>query len=512
MSDLAIALGAFHFIRPIWLLLLPLLGLLWWNIRRSSDSHYVPSDAIADHLRAALSVGSSSRRSIRPIDGVVLALCLIILGTAGPTWSRIIDPFAAQSAPVVVALNVTPSMEQKDVPPSRLERGKQKIRDLLKLRTGARSALLAYAGTAHIVVPMTEDASVMTPYLEGLGADIMPITGNLAGDALRLAEQLLGEEDAAGGILFVTDGLDPADIPVLNSASAPVVVLSMLSEATQGKGLDGLNRPVIHVEPEDRDIRQIDRQLNAAHRQAALENTDQPWEDRGHWVAWPAALLILIWFRRGWTMRWAVVVGLVLGVSVPQPARADDIADWFFTRDQQGWRAFQQKDFAGAADRFIDPLWRGYALYRNGQYDKSIEVLARIGSAQSAFIQGMAHIKSRGYRDAVRAFEKTMELDPAYPGVVENLALAREIVDFIERVREQSETGEDSGIGADDVVFDNEAMRGTETQMEAAQDEGVGVLTTEQWMNTVDTRTGDFLRQRFAIETATRKSDGEKAQ
>ncbi len=103
-----------------------------------------------------------------PIDGVALGLVCLAIGAAGPTWSRMPDPFVAQSAPVVVVLKVTPSMERNDVAPSRLERGKQKIRDLLQLRAGARTALVAYAGSAHGVVPMTDDPDVMTPYLDGL--------------------------------------------------------------------------------------------------------------------------------------------------------------------------------------------------------------------------------------------------------------------------------------------------------------------------------------------------------
>ena len=92
--------------------------------------------------------------------------------------------------------------------------------------------------------------------------------------------------------------------------------------------------------------------------------------------------------------------------------------------------------------------------------------------------------------------------DPDYPGAAENLTLAKEIVEYVESAREQSDTGEDTGIGADDVVFDNEEARGADTQMEVPQEDGSGLLTAEQWMNTVDTRTGDFLRQRFAIEAA----------
>jgi Ca-activated chloride channel family protein len=500
MSDLGVIAEAFHFLRPWWLALIPVIAAFWWAVRRPHRRRVVPTESIAPHLREALTLGASSGRRLQPIDGVALALALSVLGAAGPTWSRMPDPFMAQSAPVVVVLEVTPSMQQTDVAPSRAERGKQKIRDLLQIRAGARTALVAYAGSAHGVVPMTGDPAVMLPYLQGLTPDVMPTEGDRAANAFTLASALLAQEDAPGGVLFVTDGLDPADVVALEGAGGPpVAVLAMLPADVRDRGLDRLSMPVIPVSPDDSDIRQIDRALNAAYRRAMLENADQPWEDRGHWLAWPAALLALLWFRRGWTMRWAALAALTTLPAAPADAAP---IDWFLTADQQGRLAFERRDYDRAADLFTDPLWRGYALYRDGQYATAIEVLDRVDTAQAAFIQGLAHVKSRGYRDGVRAFETVLERDPDYPNAAENLATAREIVAYIERLREQSDTGEEAGIGADEVVFDNEADRGAETQMEVPEDGGDGLMTTEQWMNTVDTRTGDFLRQRFAIEAA----------
>ncbi len=508
MSSFEIAIGAFHFIRPYCLLLVPVIAWVWWRIRRQHQRRDMPTDHIAPHLREALTVGNAGGRRIMPIDGVALALALLATGAAGPTWSRMPDPFVAQSAPVVVVLKVVPSMEETDIAPSRLERAKQKIRDLLSLRAGARTALLAYAGSTHSVVPMTEDPDVMTPYLAGLTPDIMPRDGALAADALVLAEEMLASEAAPGGILFVTDSLDPADVSALDASEHPVAVLEMLPGGTADRGLDALTSvQVVRATPNDGDIRRIDSLLNAAYRQAMLENADQPWLDRGHLLAWPVALLTLLWFRRGWTMRWSVIF-LAWGVTSHDPAHADGLAVWFFTPDQQGNMAFEDRDFSRAAELFTDPLWRGYALYRDGQYDAAVEVLDRVETAQAAFIQGMAQIKSRAYRDGVRSFETVLDRDPEYPNATENLELANRIVTYVEETRAQSDTGEDSGIGADDVVLDNESNMGADTEMEAPQEGGSGLLTTEQWMNTVDTRTGDFLRQRFAVEATRGESSG----
>ncbi|GAB5377352.1 MAG: VWA domain-containing protein [Acuticoccus sp.] len=501
MNDIGLYLGAFHFMRPLWLLLLVPVAALWWALRRARRQSGAAATGIAPHLRAALTVGRIGARRLRAIDGVAVFLMLVTLGAAGPTWSRQPDPFAAQSAPAVVVLAVTPSMEEGDVPPARLERGKQKIRDFLDLRAGARTALVAFSGSAHVVLPMTEDPQVMVPYLDGLSAEIMPKEGNAAAPALDLAQTLLAAEDAPGGVLFVTDAIDPADVAALDAAAVPLAVLAMRPQDSRDRGLDALSAPVIAVTPDAADIRRVDGLLNAAFRRAQLDDVDQPWQDRAYWLAWPAALLLLLWFRRGFTIRWIAGLAMALSLATPDGARAEGIADWFLTPDQQGRLAFERRDFGGAAQLFVDPLWRGYALYRHGKYEDAVEVLDRLDTAEASFIQGLAHIKSRSYRDGVRSFETTLERDPDYPGAAENLAQAKVIVDYIEGLREASDTGEDTGIGADEVVFDNEANRGVETQMET-EDERIELLSADQWMNTVDTRTADFLRLRFALEDA----------
>ena len=501
MSDLALALSVFHFLRPLWLLLIPLALFLWARTRLRHRSKTPDAAMIAPHLRDALMVGKTDTTRIQPIDMVALTLVLLCLAAAGPTWSRQPNPLVAQSAPVAVVLKVTPSMEADDIAPSRLDRGKHKIRDFLALRAGARSGLVAYAGTAHVVVPMTEDASVILPYLEGLSPDIMPRDGADFGAALALASDLIAKE-SGGAVLLVADALDLADVDVLNQAEMPVAVLSMLPEGTRDRGLDAFNGQIVPVSPDGDDIRRLDRALNAAYRQSLLENSDQPWQDRGPWLAWPAALLLLLWFRRGWTMQWggALVVALLM---LPAPSQADGLADWFWTPDQQGQRAYDRGDLDAASELFADPLWRGWALFRKGRYEEAIEVLNRVDTAQAAMIQGIAHIRSHGYRAGVAAFEEAVARDPDYPGAAENLKLAREIVIYVEDAQEASDTQDQTELTADDVAYDNVDNRGEELISEVPDEMGgAGLMSAEQWMNSVDTDTSEFLKLRFALEAS----------
>lgn len=507
VADLGLFLEAFHFLRPSWLLLLLPLSAVWWVNRRAATR---PADIpfrIAPHLRKALSVGDAARTKYLPIDNTALLLALAAIGTAGPTWTRQVDPFLAQTGPIVIVLEVTPSMQATDLPPSRLERAKFKIRDLLDLRAGARTALVAYSGSAHRVLPFTDDARIMQPYLEGLQPSVMPVEGTDATAALRLAEDLLAAEDR-GGLLFVADGFSASDAATLNTYdSGGIAVLSMLPEGLGDHGLDQLeNVPVVQNTPDARDVQRLDRILNADYRRALLQNASQPWEDRGWWLAWPAALLALIWFRKGWTMRWSAwLLGAFLVLGPASQGQAQSLKDWFLTPDQQGFRAYIKKEYRVAADLFADPMWKGHALYRAGRYDEAVQVLRGIETAQAAFTQGLAHIRNRQYRDGVRAFETALDRDPDYPNAAENLKTAQLIVDYVEAAREASDTGEDTGIGADDVVFDNESGRGTDTQSETQPRGSERILTTEQWMNTVDTSTGDFLRYRFQYEATRRQ-------
>ncbi len=199
-------------------------------------------------------------------------------------------------------------------------------------------------------------------------------------------------------------------------------------------------------------------------------------------------------------MRWAWIV-LIVGLVPADPARADGWRDWFLTSDQQGFLKYRNKEFSEAGMLFEDPFWRGYAKYRAGEYEDAAEIFAGLTTAEAAFAEGMAEIRNRGYRPAIAAFEKALDRQPDFPEAEQNLEVAKAILDFVETTREQSDTGEEAGIGADETVYDNEAQRGAQTEV-APEDAGPSALTADQWMTSIDINMQDFLRSRFLLENA----------
>lgn len=498
-------IAVFHFLRPFLLLAVVPIVLIWWRVRPRRAVEENVTDGLAPHLARALTVGFDDGRRVYPIDGVALTLALLVVAAAGPTWSRVDNPLLAQTAPVAVVLKVTPSMENVDVQPTRHKRASFKILDLIERRAGAKTALIAYSGSAHRVTPLTEDPNIVRSYLSGLSPDIMPNEGDRADQALALAQTEIAKSETPGAILFVLDDMNPANVTAFTEGAAdrpPVIFFIVAGKGVQIPQIDGIaNTSIVRITPDDTDLDQIERRVLSAYRAALLEDTRQDWEDKGWMLGWPALLLFLPWFRRGWTMRW-VLAFLVVG-SFGKPVQAEGWKDWFLTPDQQGQISFNNKDFGAAADQFQDANWRAYALLVAGRYEEAAEAYSFIETSDGANAEGIALLRNRNYHDGIRAFEKAVDRDPDNATAQKNLETAKAIVAYVESTQAQSDIGEQPDLRPDDIVFDNESGQGEEMQVEREDsDLAPAGLSTEDWMRAVDTQVGDFLASRFRLENA----------
>lgn len=182
--------------------------------------------------------------------------------------------------------------------------------------------------------------------------------------------------------------------------------------------------------------------------------------------------------------------------------RGGDFMALWLTPDQQGRRAYEALEFAAAANHFDNQAWQGVALYRSGQYDESAAAFGRIPTAEGFFNRANAFMKGRAYGKAITAYQQAVVEAPGWAKAQENLRLARYVLEYIEGSREQSDTGDETELGADDYVFDNTRKRGLE--MEITQQSTIDAESAEKWMRLVDTQTRDFLRTRFLLEASRR--------
>jgi Ca-activated chloride channel family protein len=168
---------------------------------------------------------------------------LLILALAGPAWQQEPLPFTEDQAPLVIALDLSQEMKVIDIQPSRLERAKQKIHDLMERRSGARTALLAYAGSAHMILPLTDDPQILKTYLDSLDPEIMPKPGKRADLVLNLAAEMLSKENTPGSILFITNRIESKYFPAFDDWSrenkSRILIMGMGRESGGPAGSTG---------------------------------------------------------------------------------------------------------------------------------------------------------------------------------------------------------------------------------------------------------------------------------
>lgn len=499
-------LDAFTLLRPWALLALGPIALLWLALHRRSAAAEAPIVGhIAPHLLAALTIGRNARARASAPDLLLGAAALMVLAAAGPAWRPAPSPFVTETAPLVIALDLSPSMAGTDLAPSRLERGKEKIRDLIARRAGGRVGLVAYAGTAHLVMPLTDDPTVLLPFLEALSPGIMPDHGRSASAALRLAEGLLAAEDTPGSVLFVTDGIDPSDIAAFPEGG-PARAALIVNPAPGAEIADWSRRADVRATPatlDDTDLARVERALTSALARAAARQGKLA--DDGWMLALPAALLVLLWFRRGTTLRWGLML-IGLALLAPRPSEAaglgDTLAGWFWTPDQRGARAYAAHRYPEAAEAFADPTWKAMALVRAGKYTEAAALLEPIQTSAAQYNRGTALIRGRDYQGGVAALERAVELDPSNTDARHNLDVAKRIEAYLLETREaEDDDGADSGdSAADATTTDLTGDQGKSVRIDA--DSQLSESAAEQWMRSVETRPADFLKTRFAIEAA----------
>jgi len=183
-----------------------------------------------------------------------------------------------------------------------------------------------------------------------------------------------------------------------------------------------------------------------------------------------------------------------------QSWQVGDFTSLWWTPDQQARRSYDNLEFKDAYEHFEDPAWKGVAAYDSGLYSESAAAFGRIPSAEGFFNRGNAFMKSREYSKAIVAYQQAVTEAPDWTEALENLELATYTLKYIERVREQSDTGDESELSADEYVFDNTQERGVE--IEITQQSTIELESAEKWMRGVDTDTRDFLRTRFMLEAS----------
>lgn len=458
-----------HWLRPFWLLLLPLLAWLIWQLwhreRRSGRWQQLLPIAFQPWLLG----GGRERSSRLPWIALGLAWSLGLLALIGPSWQRVEQSTQKRADPLVVILELTPSMLASDVPPTRLEQAKRKLRDLLDARRDAQTAIVVYAGSAHSLVPLSDDLMTTSNLLEALKPSIMPEAGQRADLAVEKALALLKQgAQGQGRVLLITSSLSEAErdgirqtlgskrdrlsiLGIGTAEGAPIaqenggfikdaqggILLPRLDAASLKRFANQLGGTYASARVDERDLRTLGLLGGARTLRESRETTRlEAWADQGHWLLLPLLLIAACAGRRGW------IFCLPLLFVLPRPALAFDMEDLWLRPDQQGQRLLEAQQPAEAAHHFQDPRWQGYALYQAGKHAEAAERFAGGDSAADHYNRGTALAKAGQLEAALDAYESALEREPDLQPALKNKALVEQLLQQQKQQQSQQQDGQ----------------------------------------------------------------------
>lgn len=300
-------LESFHLLRPWALLAIVPAIALWGLARQAADTTRRWAQVIEPELLKLLVVGGESGRRIGPHDLMLAGWIVAALAVSGPAWRREPSPFADALPPVMIVLKVAPSMMTADLAPTRLDRARQKIADILKARDGGAAGLIAYSGSTHLVLPPTADSGVVTAMAGALSPEIMPREGDRLDDAVALAAQVLRDGGQGGSILVVAGTVAPGQA-LRPPTGVPVIFLavarapSVEADKTLQAAVSTLDAHLVVTTVDNDDVSDVARHLASSGGAPVAPGETERWEEQGYWLSFLLAALVLGWFRRGWVI------------------------------------------------------------------------------------------------------------------------------------------------------------------------------------------------------------------
>lgn len=454
----------FHWLRPDWLWALPLVALLSFALARRALAPGNWQRIVDPALVPFVLSRTASRQHGYRWWLLALGGMLAILSLAGPSWNRLEQPVFRSEQAMVIALDLSRSMDAQDLTPSRLARARLKILDILERRSSGQTALVVYSSNAFTVTPLTTDVDTVAALVNSLSTDIMPSRGSYPVAAINKGRQLLDQAGVGyGEVLLITDGgtspaaaraaqdladagytlsvmgvgtAEGAPIPIsgggfVTDRSGNIAVPKLESAELQSLAAAGRGRFTI-LSADDRDL---DILLSGVVDPSSASDealaTDQ-WLEEGPWLLILLLPLAAFAFRRGWIL---VIVFAILPFA--EPVYAFGWNDLWLTKDQQAQKQLAEGNAGEAAQLFEDPVWRAVANYRAGQYAGSAEGFAGQEDTQNLYNLGNATARLGQFETAIDAYEQVLEIDPSDEDARYNLDLIKQMQE-----QQQSQNGE----------------------------------------------------------------------
>lgn len=462
-----------HWLRPFFIILLPVFIYLIWQLWHLNEIKGSWQKLIPERFQPWLLTGSAGEVSIAPRLLLSFASVLAFIAMLGPSWQQVELPPLKIDAPLVIVMDLTPCMLSTDIPPSRLQSTKRKLLDIVAARKDAQTAVVAYAGSAHTVAPLSDDQATIANLINSVSPSIMPQQGERADLGISKAIQLLDNTQqnnqlSDGEILLITTGLSEQEqtaikqllankpfalniLGVGTSQGAPIldskgnfirdqagnIVLPKLDSSSLQRFAynEGGYYSTITLDDTDINILNLYNLKNKQRHTDRIENkaTDL-WHDQGYLLLLPLLLLAAFAGRKGWLF----CLPLLLLVQPPS-AHAFEWNQLWLNKDQQGEQLLKQNKPEDAAKRFQNKQWQAYSAYQAKDYKQAEQQFADEITPEGIYNYGNALARQGKYQEAIAEWDKAIKAKPNFEQAIVNKKIVEEL---LQKQQQQQQAGD----------------------------------------------------------------------
>lgn len=473
----------FHFIRPEFLLLFIPVILLIFKLNKNTQQKSAWQNVISPHLLEFLFIRGDNKKSQTPTWLLAIILSLLILAISGPSVRQKSVPVMQTEQAQVILLDLSLSMDATDIKPSRLERAKFKLLDLLNNTKEGTIGLVVYAGDAFVISPLTSDAKTVTNMVPVLSTSVMPVLGSRPDIAIQKSIDLLSNAKySQGQIIWLTDGVEnkyvktisekindsPYKLSILaigTKQGAPIplpdksgflkdktgsIVVPKLQLKQLNQIAEDTQAGIIRLTADNSDLDYLNNLTQWQKEQNGFnsdsEHSINRWIDDGYWLLWLAIIFFIVKLFKApsnsLTGTFSILAFCFLMTN--QNAQALEWKDLWQTKKQQADKAFENKKFGEASELYEDKNWKAAAQYRNGQFADAANNFDPTSSVDAHYNYATSLAKGENLKEALASYEELLKKVPDHEDALFNKKIIEDLLKEQQKQQQDNQQQKDS--------------------------------------------------------------------
>ena len=423
-------------------------------------------------------------------------LLFLIFSLTGPQYGYHWEELEQRGVDIVIALDCSKSMLANDIQPTRLDRAKREVVDLLHMLKGDRVGLVAFAGTAFLQCPLTIDYQAFYLFLDTLTPGFLPVGGTDLSGAIETAVNGFDPKNTADkAIILITDGENTGKGPtaVLKKAKAQGIKIFTIGVGKEsgvpvpsedgGLAKDSAGKIVV-TRLDEKMLKEIAVSTNGLYMRSVAGDMDletiyekeirgkmeasslrsgkkQVWEDRFQWVLIVAILLFMvdIFMPQAARSRQAGKIIILLALILIMNDPSVTLAESTYTLIEKGISAYDKQEYETALKHFTDAQVKapdqaeiyyniGNTYYQLQDYDAAIDNYTQaLNTTDDTLKQkvrynlGNARFRKQQIKDAISAYEDALTLNSEDQQAKDNLEFAKKV---LEQQKQQQQKTQDT--------------------------------------------------------------------